>query len=80
MQQSDRSSLWRWKGKLEIKRILYFEKTKQNMETDEFKSVNLLMNGGLYKERYDKKLSKAYLEGRYGAIPVFRQFSFRKGE
>lgn len=33
-----------------------------------------------FKERYDKKLSKAYLEGRYGAIPVFRQFSFQKGE
>jgi len=32
-----------------------------------------------FKERYDKKLSKAYLEGRYGAIPVFKQFSFRKG-
>ncbi len=31
-----------------------------------------------FKERYDKKLSKAYLEGRYGAIPVFKQFSFRK--
>jgi hypothetical protein len=31
-----------------------------------------------FKERYDKKLSKAYLDGRYGAIPVFRQFSFRK--
>lgn len=33
-----------------------------------------------FKERYDKKLSKAYLEGRYGAIPVFRQFTFRRGE
>ena len=33
-----------------------------------------------FKERYDKKLSKAYLEGRYGAIPVFWQFSFQKGE
>lgn len=33
-----------------------------------------------FKERYDKKLSKAYLEGRYGAIPVFRQFTFRKEE
>ena len=32
-----------------------------------------------FKERYDKKLSKAYLEGRYGAIPVFKSFSF-KGE
>ena len=31
-----------------------------------------------FKERYDKKLSKAYLEGRYGAIPVFKQFTFRK--
>lgn len=33
-----------------------------------------------FKERYDKKLSKAYLDGRYGAIPVFQQFSFQKGE
>ena len=29
-----------------------------------------------FKERYDKKLSKAYLEGRYGAIPVFKSFRF----
>lgn len=29
-----------------------------------------------FKERYDKKLSKAYLEGRYGAIPVFTSFNF----
>lgn len=32
-----------------------------------------------FKERYDKKLSKAYLEGRYGAIPVFNRFELRKG-
>jgi len=31
-----------------------------------------------FKERYDKKLSKAYLEGRYGAIPVFTSFSFKE--
>ncbi len=31
-----------------------------------------------FKERYDKKLSKAYLEGRYGAIPVFSQFTFTR--
>lgn len=31
-----------------------------------------------FKERYDKKLSKAYLDGRYGAIPVFKQFTFQK--
>lgn len=30
-----------------------------------------------FKERYDKKLSKAYLDGRYGAIPVFTSFQFR---
>jgi AAA15 family ATPase/GTPase len=31
-----------------------------------------------FKERYDKKLSKAYLDGRYGAIPVFKKFSFKQ--
>ena len=30
-----------------------------------------------FKERYDKVLSKAYLEGRYGAIPVFSSFAFQ---
>lgn len=32
-----------------------------------------------FKERYDKKLSKAYLEGRYGAIPIFTSFNFEEG-
>ena len=32
-----------------------------------------------FKERYDKVLSKAYLEGRYGAIPVFEKFRFGEG-
>lgn len=31
-----------------------------------------------FKERYDKKLSKAYLEGRYGAIPIFTSFDFKE--
>lgn len=31
-----------------------------------------------FKERYDKKLSKAYLEGRYGAIPAFTSFKFKE--
>ncbi len=31
-----------------------------------------------FKERYDKVLSKAYLEGRYGAIPVFSDFKFKE--
>ena len=29
-----------------------------------------------FKERYDKKLSKEYLAGRYGAIPVLKKYSF----
>lgn len=33
-----------------------------------------------FKERYDKRLSKAYLEGRYGAIPVFSSFDFTEEE
>lgn len=32
-----------------------------------------------FKQRYDKRLSKAYLEGRYGAIPVFSSFAFKEG-
>ena len=27
-----------------------------------------------FNERYDKKINKAYLEGRYGAIPSFKHF------
>lgn len=33
-----------------------------------------------FKERYDKLLSKAYLEGRYGAVPVFSTFRFEQEE
>lgn len=28
----------------------------------------------VFKERYDKRIEKAYLEGRYGAIPIFSSF------
>lgn len=31
-----------------------------------------------FQERYDKKLNKAYLSGRYGAIPIFKDFSFEE--
>lgn len=31
-----------------------------------------------FKERYDRRLRKAYLDGRYGAIPVFGDFSFEE--
>lgn len=33
-----------------------------------------------FKERYDKKLSKSYLEGRYGAIPIFSYFNFQEDQ
>jgi hypothetical protein len=31
-----------------------------------------------FQERYDKKLSKAYLEGRYGANPIFKKIDFEE--
>lgn len=31
-----------------------------------------------FKERYDKKINKSYLDGRYGAIPIFKDFSFEE--
>jgi AAA15 family ATPase/GTPase len=44
------------------------------------KNVSRLYSLDRIKERYDKKLSKAYLDGRYGAIPVLKKFSFKDGE
>ncbi len=32
-----------------------------------------------FTERYDGKLAAAYLAGRYGAVPVFGEYSFGKG-
>lgn len=40
------------------------------------KNISNVYSLDKFKERYDKKLSKAYLEGRYGAIPVFTAFKF----
>ena len=51
--------------------IWFVERNKEN--------VSSVYSLDKFKERYDKKLSKAYLEGRYGAIPVFTAFKF-KGE
>ena len=42
------------------------------------KNASSLYSLDKFKERYDKKLSKAYLEGRYGAIPVFSMFNYEK--
>lgn len=52
--------------------IWFVERDKTN--------VSKLYSLDRFKERYDKKLSKAYLEGRYGAIPIFSQSSFKKEE
>ncbi len=34
--------------------------------------VSQLYSLDRFKERYDKKLSKAYLDGRYGAVPILK--------
>lgn len=52
--------------------IWFVERNREN--------VSLLYSLDRFKERYDKKISKAYLEGRYGAIPVFKKFRFKGGE
>jgi uncharacterized protein len=52
--------------------IWFVERDKNN--------VSHLYSLDRFKERYDKKLSKAYLDGRYGAVPVFKKFSFKDGE
>lgn len=49
------------------------------IERDDEENNSKIYSLDHFKERYDKKLSKAYLEGRYGAIPVFNRFEFRKG-
>lgn len=51
--------------------IWFVERNEQNSST--------IYSLDRFKERYDKRLEKAYLEGRYGAIPVFSSFDF-KGE
>ena len=43
-------------------------------------NVSVIYSLDKFKERYDKKLSKAYLEGRYGEIPVFKQFQFNRNK
>lgn len=45
------------------------------------KNESTLYSLDSFKERYDKRIEKAYLEGRYGAIPVFSSFeSFNSNE
>lgn len=50
--------------------VWFVERNEQNTST--------IYSLDRFKERYDKRLSKAYLEGRYGAIPVFSSFAFNE--
>ena len=52
--------------------IWFIERDKNNLSK--------LYSLDRFKERYDKKLSKAYLEGRYGAIPVFNNYLLKGGD
>lgn len=52
--------------------IWFVERNKEN--------VSHLYSLDRFKERYDKKLSKAYLQGRYGAVPVLKNFTNKVGE
>lgn len=52
--------------------IWFIERNAENVST--------IYSLDRFKERYDKVLSKAYLDGRYGAIPVFSTFDFREEE
>lgn len=33
----------------------------------------------IFNERFDKRLNKAYLEGRYGAVPIFKDYLIEDG-
>lgn len=46
---------------------IWFVERNKNNESE-------LFSLDVFKERYDKRIEKAYLEGRYGAIPVFSSF------
>lgn len=41
-------------------------------------NISSLYSLDKFKERNDKKISKAYLEGRYGALPIFKNFNFKE--
>ena len=43
---------------------IWFVDKKKNGETDIYSLEE-------YNERFDKKIDKAYLDGRYGGVPIF---------
>ncbi|WP_022759423.1 AAA family ATPase [Butyrivibrio fibrisolvens] len=52
---------------------IWFVDKKKNGETDIYSLEE-------YNERFDKKIDKAYLEGRYGGVPIFSTVFPVKGE
>ncbi|MEA1974202.1 MAG: ATP/GTP-binding protein [Bacillota bacterium] len=50
--------------------IWFIERDKNN--------ISKLFSLDRFNERYDRKLSKAYLAGRYGAIPVFKDYLIKE--
>lgn len=50
--------------------IWFIERDKNN--------ISKLFSLDRFNERYDRKLSKAYLSGRYGAIPVFKNYLIKE--
>lgn len=41
------------------------------MDKDQSGASNIYSLEEEYNERFDKKIDKAYLEGRYGGVPLF---------
>lgn len=42
----------------------------------DFDNCTKLFSLDMFKERYDKVVAKSYLQGRYGAVPVFGDFEY----
>lgn len=52
--------------------IWFVEKNEDNAST--------IYSLDKFSERYDRKIDKAYLDGRYGALPIFTQTECKGGE
>ncbi len=52
--------------------IWFVEKNKEN--------ASVIYSLDKFSERYDRKIDKAYLDGRYGALPILTQLEFKGGD
>jgi AAA15 family ATPase/GTPase len=52
--------------------IWFVEKNEEN--------ASVIYSLDKFSERYDRKIDKAYLDGRYGALPVFAQPECKGGD